>query len=461
MKILEQQDIGPCTKSLKIEVPPEDITNELEGVYTEFMTHANVPGFRPGKAPRHIVKMKYGKHLDREASGKALETAFEKAAEELNIKPVNQPEIGDIEDMDSGKPIVFEAKFEYVPPFDLAEYNDIKPDKPETEVSEKEVVKTLERLREDQAMYETVDDRPVQNEDIVTILSKATIDGEPFTDASHDEIPIQIGSKRYIPGFEEELVGLKKDGEKTFKLTLPEEYPNEEMRGKEAEFEVKVKQIQEKKLPELDDEFAKDMGAFESLAELKDRIRDNMRANVEQRAKDALRQAIRDELLKRNAFPVPPSMVKARYNFINAMQDMELRRYGQSLENAAKEDEGLLARNEETAENEVRLSQILDKIADEENIVLSDEDYFTYIAQMGQANQADPSMYAERIRSQGLDSYYRRVALEEKVVDMLQKLAEGEAKPKRARANDKANDADEATTETEAKTEAEDTAKED
>ncbi|MDP8242736.1 MAG: trigger factor [Candidatus Hinthialibacter antarcticus] len=458
MKILEQQDIGPCTKSLKIEVPPEDVTSELEGVYKEFMMHATVPGFRPGKAPRHIVKMKFGKHLNQEASGKALEAAFEKATEELDIKPVNQPEISDLDELDSSKPIVFEAKFEYVPPFDLADYKDIKPEKPEAEVPEKEIVETLNRLRENSATYETVEDRPAQDDDIVSISSKATIDGEPFSDATHDEIPVQLGTKRYIPGFEEELVGLKKDDEKTFKLTLPEEYPNEEMRGKEAEFEIKVKQIQEKKLPELDDEFAKDMGAFESLAELKDRIREDMEANMEQRAKDAYRQAIRDELLKRNTFPVPPSMVKARYNFINAMQDMELRRYGQSLETAAKEDEGLLARNEETAENEVRLSQVLDKIADEENVVLADEDYFKYIAQMAAANQADPGMYAERIQSQGLESYYRRVALEEKVLDLMQGLAEGDAKPKKARAKKKkTQDADEA----EVKAEAETTAKED
>lgn len=449
MKILEQQDIGPCTKSVKIEVPPEDVTSELEGVYKEFMMHAAVPGFRPGKAPRHIVKMKFGKHLDGEAKSKALETAFESAMDELDIKPVNQPEIDDLDEKDGNEPIVFEAKFEYVPPFELADYKDIKPEKPESEVPEKEVVETLNRLRENNAMYETVDDRPAQDDDIVTIASKATIDGEPFPDATHDEIPVQLGTKRYIPGFEEQLVGMKKDEEKTFKLTLPEEYPNEALRGKEAEFQVAVKQIQEKKLPELDDEFAKDMGAFESLADLKDRIREDMEANMEQRARDQYRQAIRDELLKRNTFPVPPSMVKARYNFINAMQDMELRRYGQSLENAAKEDEGLLARNEETAENEVRLSQVLDKIADEENVVLSDEDYFRYIAQMAAANQADPSMYAERIRSQGLDNYYRRVALEEKVLDLMQGLAEGEAKPKKARAKKKAQDADEATAETE------------
>ncbi|MBZ0256323.1 trigger factor, partial [bacterium] len=310
MKILEQQDIGPCTKSVKIEVPPEDVTSELEGVYKEFMMHAAVPGFRPGKAPRHIVKMKFGKHLDGEAKSKALETAFESAMDELDIKPVNQPEIGDLDEKDGNEPIVFEAKFEYVPPFELADYKDIKPEKPESEVPEKEVVETLNRLRENNAMYETVDDRPAQDDDIVTIASKATIDGEPFPDATHDEIPVQLGSKRYIPGFEEKLVGMKKDEEKTFKLTLPEEYPNESLRGKEAEFEIAIKQIQEKKLPELDDEFAKDMGAFESLADLKNRIREDMEANMEQRARDQYRQAIRDELLKRNTFPVPPSMVK-------------------------------------------------------------------------------------------------------------------------------------------------------
>lgn len=450
MKILEQQDIGPCTKSVKIEVPPEDVTSELEGVYKEFMLHAAVPGFRPGKAPRRIVKMKFGKHLDGEAKSKALEAAFEKAMDELDIKPVNQPEIGDLDEKDGNEPIVFDAKFEYVPPFDLADYKDINPEKPPSEVSEKEVVERLNRLRENNAMYETVDDRPAQDDDIVTIASKATIDGEPFPGATHNEIPVQLGSKRYIPGFEEQVVGMKKDEEKTFKLTLPEKYPNESLRGKEAEFAVTVKQIQEKKLPELDDEFAKDMGAFESLSDLKDRIRKEMEANLEQRAQNQFRQAIRDELLKRNTFPVPPSMVKVRYHFINAMQDMELRRYGQSLENAAKEDEGLLARNEEIAENEVRLSQVLNKIADEENVVLSDEDYFRYIAQMAAANNADPSMYAERIRSQGLDNYYRRVALEDKVLGLIQGLAESEAKPEKARTRiEKTQDVDEATAETE------------
>lgn len=443
MKILEQTDIGSCEKSVKIEVPPEDVDKELDGVYSEFMTHAAVPGFRKGKAPRKIVQMKFGKHLSREAVAKAVESAFENAMDELDIKPVNQPEIGDFDADKTGEPVVFEAKFEYVPPFDLAEYKDIRPPKPDSEVPEKEVVETLDRLRENNAMYQTVEDRAVQENDVATISSKATVDGEPFAEATHDQIPVQVGSGRYIPGFEDEIIGMKKDEEKTFSLTLPDEYPTEAMRGKTAEFEIKVTQIQERKLPELDDEFAKDMGAFGSLAELKDRIREDLSANMEQRAQSQFRQAIRDELLKRNPIPVPPSMIKGRYNLINAFQDMELRRYGQSLERAAQEDEALLARNEETAENESRLSLILDKIADEENISISDEDYIRYIAQMAQANQADPATYAQQIQQQGMDNYYRRVALEEKVTDWLADLAQDEEKPKKKASKKKTTKKDE------------------
>ncbi|MBI1389023.1 MAG: trigger factor [bacterium] len=445
MKILEQQDTGTCIKSLKIEVPQDDVNSELETVFKEFMTHASVPGFRRGKAPRKIVQMRFGKHLRQEAMAKAVESAFQNAVDELDVKPVNQPEISDVGDLKDDEPIVFEAKFEYVPPFELAEYKDIRPEPPQSEVSEKDVVQTLDRLRDNNAAYAAVEDRPVQDQDYVTISCQATIDGEPFREATHDEIPIQVGSNRYIPGFEDQLKGMNLEEEKTFTLTLPDEYPTESMRGKAAEFNVKIKRVQERRLPELDDEFARDMGDFESLADLKNRIREDLEANMEQHARDQLRQAIRDELVNRNQFPVPPSMVRGRYNLINAMQDAEFKRYGQSLESAAQQDEGLLTRNEETAEKEVRLSLVLDKIADVENLAVSDEDYLTYIAQMAQSAYADPATYLQRIKNQGMENYYRRLALEEKVIDELEKLARGgdEAKPEKSSAREKIADASE------------------
>lgn len=430
MKILEHTDSGTCTKSLKIEIPPESIDQERDGVYKDFMAEATVPGFRKGKAPKKIVQMKFGKHIDREAIGKAVETALKDAVEELKLRPANQPEIGELDEKATGDdPIVFEAKLEYIPDIELAEYKDIRPTLPETEVSEKEITETLDRLRDQNAIYSTVDDRPVTEGDFVTVSCNATIDGELFAEATHDSIPVEIGTERYIPGFEKEITGMDINEEKTFTLTLPDDYPQEERRGKEAEFNVTVTQIQEKKLPELDDEFAKDLGVFESLQELKDRIRQDLEAGQEQRKAEALQQGIREELLKRHNFDVPPSMVKGRYEYINAMQDQHYRRYGQTLEIAASEDEGLLARNEETALQEVRTSLILDKIAETESLELTEDDFVSYLTTMAAQSGVSPQAVVERIQQQGMDTYYRRMALEEKVMNWLVSLTKEESAP--------------------------------
>lgn len=424
MKILEQQDTGTCTKTLKIEVPRDEVEGELQDVYKEFMQHAQVPGFRKGKAPRHIVKMRYGKLLDKEAVGKAIEEAFKEATKELNLDPVTQPDLGDFDPETTDDPIVFEAKFEYRPDIELAEYKDIRPEPPSTDVTENEIVETLNQIRERNATFQTIDDRPASENDHVNISSSATIDGEVFQEASHNDIVVEVGTNRYIPGFEDQIIGMDPGDEKEFTLTLPDNYPMEERRGKEAHFKVQVKQIREKILPELDDEFAKDMGNFETLNELKEHIRQDMLRRREGSKEEAIRQGIRQELLQRNQFDVPPSMVKAQYNYINAVQDMEYRRMGQSLERMAKQDEGLLARNEQAAEEEVRLSIILSKIAQKEDIEITDEEYEAYIYRMAQAAQGDPAMYKERIESQGMESHYRRLALEDKVLNYLHNLAE-------------------------------------
>jgi trigger factor len=424
LKILEQQDTGTCTKTVKIEVPCEDISSELDGVYKEFVEHAVVPGFRKGKAPRHIVKMKFGKHLEDEARGKTVENAFKKAMEELNLKPVSSPEFSDIDEDKKDEPIIFEAKFEYSPEIELAEYKGIQPELPPNEVTEKEVVDTLTRLRENQAMFKTIDDRPAAEKDFVMVKSSATIDGEPFAEATHDEIVIEIGSKRYLPGLEDALIGLNVGDKKEVTITLPDDYPTEENRGKETLFDLELKQIREKALPELDDEFAKDMGNFESLDDLKERIREDLGRSLEDRRKQELRNGIREELLKRNTFDIPQSMVKARYNYINALHDMELRRSSTTLEAEAAKDESILTRNEETADREVRVSLILNQIAEKESIEVDDNDYNAYIGALAAQSDHDAAQYAKRIESQGIESYYRREALEEKVLDYLQDMSE-------------------------------------
>jgi len=427
LKILEQRDTGTCKKTLKIEIPREEVGSELDELYKEFMENATVPGFRKGKAPRRIVQMKYGKHLGNEAIGKAVETALKNAVDELKLIPVNTPEIGEIEKEKEEEPVVFEATFEYAPDLGAVDYRDIRPEVPPQEVTETEVVERLNQLRERNAVYSTIDDRPVADGDTVSIASVATIGGEPFPDATNNDIMVEVGTKRYIPGFEEALTGMTVGEEKTITLTLPEDYPQEDKRGKEAVFEIKVRLIREKRLPELDDEFAKDLGNFKNLHELKERVRADLSRNREQHRRNQLREAIRKELIQRNAFDVPPSMVMARYNYINALHDMELKRFGTSLEREARRDEGLLARNEKAAEEEVRITLLLEAIAEKEGLELSDEDYYLYLNRVAGEHGHDLAWYAKRVETMGMESYYRRVALEEKVLDFLQERVESEA----------------------------------
>lgn len=424
MKIIEQTDSGTCTKTIKVEVPRDQVDTQMAGVYQEFMQHATVPGFRKGKAPKSVVQMRYGRILQDEAVGKAIEKAFQDATKELDLHPVTTPNVLNVEKDKQDEPIVFEAQFEYRPQITPGDYQSIQIEKPTEEVTEKEVVETLNRLREQNAMYATVEDRGASESDFLTIASTATIDGEPFTEASHNEITVEMGSNRYIPGFVDQLKGMKAGEEKTFTLPLPDDYPIEDKRGKTAEFTVTVKQVQEKRLPELDDEFAKDMGNYEDLNDLKERIRKDLEHNLEHRREHQIEDSIRKTLLDMHTFDAPPSMVKARYNYINAMQEMEYQRYGYSLQAAAQQDEGLMARNEKAAEEEVRLSLILDAIAQDAQIVVSDDEYTNYIAKMARQDNADPKHYMTRIESQGLDTYYRRVALEEKVMNYLKTLVD-------------------------------------
>ena len=266
MKILEQKDTERCTKNLKIEIPRDEIGKELDGVYSEFMENMIVPGFRKGKAPRHIVQMRYGTHLKDEAINKAIESAFKDAIKELDLNLVNQADFKEIEKEKEDEPVVFEVEFEYMPVLESVQYKDIQIEAPKIEITEKEIVETLDDMRERNAAFTTIEDRPVAENDYVSISSKATVDGEPFPEATSEEIRIEVGSGHYIAGFEDQLIGLNVNDEKEFSLTIPEDFPIEKYRGKEAHFEIQVKVISEKNLPELDDEFAKDMGDFENLS---------------------------------------------------------------------------------------------------------------------------------------------------------------------------------------------------
>lgn len=442
MKILEHSDPAACTKQIKIEIQQDEVSSELNDVYKNFMLQANIPGFRKGKVPRKIAEMRYGKDLYNEAVGKAIEAAYKEAMDELDLKPVSQPQIDPVKEdgdekkdgdaFDKTKPIVFEAKVEYMPEPETVDYAGITVEPGSNEVSEKEVNDVLQNMREQNASLLTIDDRPVSDNDFVTISSKATVDGEPFPEATHDEVQVQVGTGKYIPGFEDELRGMKIDEEKSFTLTIPDNHPVEAQRGKDAAFEIKVKQIQEQKLPELDDDFAKDLGAYETLDELKERLREDLEKDLESRRAREVQQGVREKLLEKNSLDVPPSLVARQYQYLQRMADSDLRRYGTSFQEAAQRDEGLLAEYEKRAQDDVKISILLKAVSEEESIEVDDDEFALYIQKAAQQHGAQPEWFLKRVQENQMEDHFRQEALEEKVLNWLSEKAAPEATKKKA-----------------------------
>jgi len=420
VKILESTDVGTCRKKLTVEIPPDEVGKELEDIYAEFSRSADVPGFRRGRAPRYVLQMRYGRAFTKEAIRKAAEQGFKEALKEQGLRAVTEPEFDGLENptRKEDEPITFSGEVEFIPKFELADYSQLRPAEQNLEVTEKEVVETLESLRKSAALYQSVE-RPVQNGDFVTCSVVATLEGKPFEEASHPEIIIEVGSKRYIKGFEDGLLGATVGETRELDIVLPDDYPVEENRGKQAHFSVTVDEIKVEQLPELDDDFAKDMGDFETIADLKDHIRKGLEQSLESRKEQNLRESIRRQLLDANQFDVPPSMVQARLNYIQAVQDMELRRRGSSLDEARHLNQNLVGQNQIRAEEETRLSLILDEIAKRENLEVSEEDYRVYVSNLARRENVDPVWYFRRIEEQDLHAYYERNALEEKVMNFL------------------------------------------
>lgn len=428
MKIVENNDVSACVKNLKLEVEPDQLHTEIEKTYDEFSKNVDVPGFRRGRAPRKILKMRYSKHLEKQAVQQAAEEACEKAIEELGLKTSSQPVVEELGDVEEGKSFTFTVSVEHYPEFELAEYTDVKPDVDAGSVPEKEIVEQLEELRKQAASYNPpAEARPAQQGDLVSVNTTATREGEPFPEATVENITIELGSGHYLPGLEDGLIGANDGDKKEIEITLPDDYPVEANRGQTIVIAAEVLEIKECILPEMDDEFAKDLGDFESLDDLKSHIQKRLEENSELRVREAAAQQAREELLQRNQFPIPPSMIEARFNYINSVQNMDNRLSGSEGAPAEDQESGLHTKNRDQAEKESRLTLILDEIAKREKLEITPEEYASYITQLAQRGQSDPVWYYQQIERYKLRPYYERLALEEKVVAHVLDLGSGKA----------------------------------
>ena len=365
-----------CTRELVLDIPAEEVSKAYRNVVRNYQKYAKIPGFRAGKVPDTVIKRRFTAEIRKDVIDGLLPGRFNKAVSDLGVTPVGQPQVTEL-NVEDGQPLHVKAVFEFVPAFSIEGYKDVTVEKPSVEITEEEFQHEMTQLRESRATVEPVeDDRALVDGDWAQISYKGTMAGEAeAAPVAGEDTLVEIGGKDTVEAFTAALRGAKPGQTLNVSATYPAEYPEAKLAGKTVDYEIEVKAIKKRTVPELNDEFAKELGEYESLAELENRVREHLsnrkRRSVEGETKDRLFQA----LIERFPFPVPESLVQEQ---IDARLDRGLRALaaqGMDTEQMRKLDFGRLrAAQREGAAAEVKASLLLARIAQEENIAVSDEE---------------------------------------------------------------------------------------
>ena len=374
---------------LTIEVSAEELEKAIQGAYLKNKNKITLPGFRKGKAPRVMIEKMYGKGVFLEDAANALiPSAYSKALNECDLEIVSQPEI-DITQLEAGKPFIFTAEVAVKPEVTLGEYKGVEVKKIDVEVTEEEINAELKKEQENNSRTILVEDRPVENGDIATIDFEGFVDGTPFEGGKGSDYPLTIGSNTFIPGFEEQLIGANAGEKRDVNVTFPEEYQAKELAGKAAVFKCEVKKIEKKELPELDDEFAKDVSEFDTLEEYKADIKKNLTEKKEADAKRQKEDEAVQKAVENATMEIPDAMIRTQVNQMVDDFSRRMQAQGLSMEQyfqfTGMTLDKLMEEMKPQALRRIQTRLVLEKVAEVENIQPSEErvdEEFTKMAEM-------------------------------------------------------------------------------
>ena len=404
---------------LTIEVAAEELEKAIEKVYQKQKNSISVPGFRKGKVPRAMVEKMYGAAIFYEdAANELIPAAYEKAYDECGEDIVSSPKI-DVVQIEKGKPFIFTAEVALKPEVTLGKYKGVKVDKVEVEVSDADVDAEIEAERERNARSISVTDRAVKDGDQTVIDFEGFKDGVAFEGGKGENYPLTIGSGAFIPGFEEQLIGKNIGEEVEVNVTFPEQYQAEELAGQPAVFKVTVKEIKEKQLPELDDEFAAEVSEFDTLAEYKEDVKKGLVEKREKDAKNAKEDAVIDAIIEDAKMDIPEAMVETTQRQMIQEFAQNIQMQGLSMEQyfqfTGLTAEAMMDQVKPQAEKRIKSRLVLEAVVKAENIVATEEDFDNEIARMAEMYKMEADKVKESIGEEGKKQFMEDLAVSKAV----------------------------------------------
>jgi trigger factor len=394
----EFSDVSETKKTLTIEIPSAVVDAEIARVARDYTKQARIPGFRPGKVPANLVKQRFREQILHDVMHDLIPKAVEEALHERGIEPIDRPDIKDVA-LNEGQPLKFTAAIETLPAFDPGDLASITLRRSAATVEEGAVDQALERVRQRAAKYETVEGRPAQDGDsLVLDLRRTQSDGST---GKHADITIELGASGNPPGFDAHVVGMGAGDERTFQIHFPEDYPVAEMAGSDVTYDVRLKDVRRRLLPELDDELAKDLGQFESLAELRDQIRTDLQAEAELTAQRQLRNDLLKELARRLGFEAPASLVERELD--KRLEEFAHRLLERKIDprRAGVDWAQFRESQREAAGEAVASALVLEEVARRENITVAGEDVDKEIERFAERSGRTPAAVRAELEKEG------------------------------------------------------------
>ena len=404
---------------LTIEVSAEDLEKAMQSAYQKAKGRISIPGFRKGKAPRKMIEQMYGKGIFLEDAVNALiPEHYSKALSECELEIVSQPQI-DVTQMEPGKALIFTAEVAVKPEVTLGEYKGVEVPKAEIEVTEEEIEASLKREQEKNSRTITVEDRAAEEGDIVTIDFEGFVDGDAFEGGKGEAYPLTLGSHTFIPGFEEQLVGAKTGDHVEVNVTFPEEYQAKELAGKAAVFQCDVKKIEAKELPELNDDFAKDVSEFDTLAEYKEDVKKNLTESKEKEALRAKEDAAIEKIIENAEMEIPEAMIDTQCRQMMDDFGRRMQSQGLSMEQyfqfTGQTAEKMMEDMKPQALKRIQTRLVLEKIVEVENIQPTEEEVNEEISKMAAMYKMEADKLKELVGEREMEQMKKDMAVQKAV----------------------------------------------